>query len=258
MSYKNKVVVITGAAQGIGYACAERFCRDGARVVLSDIQDQRGAEAAQDLRKAGGDACFMHCDVSDQRDVEKLIDETVRKYGKLDVMVSNAAILKTGDILELDPDDLDQVLNVNLKGFFLSGQAAARQMVKQGEGGAIINMSSVQAVITNPEMLSYAMCKGAISQLTTASALALAKHNIRVNAIGPGTILTDLAKQVMNDDTARRKIMSRTPIGRPGEPSEIASVVAFLASDDASYITGETIYVDGGRMGLNYTVPVPD
>jgi len=259
MINENKVTIITGAAQGIGYACAERFVKDGGHVVLSDVQDELGQAVAETLTARGpGQAIYNHCDVSDQHEVARLVADTVDHFGRLDVMISNAAILKTGDILDLSLDDLDTVLNVNLKGFFLSGQAAARQMVKQGGGGAIINMSSVQAVITNPEMLSYAMCKGAVSQLTTASALALAAHSIRVNAIGPGTILTDLAKQVMNNETARHKIMSRTPIGRPGEPSEIASVAAFLASDDASYITGETIYVDGGRMGLNYTVPVPE
>jgi NAD(P)-dependent dehydrogenase (short-subunit alcohol dehydrogenase family) len=150
------------------------------------------------------------------------------------------------------------VLRVNLKGYFLCGQAAARQMVRQGGGGAIVNMSSVNAVLAIPNIAPYVVSKGGVNQLTNVMAQALAPHNIRVNGIGPGSIATDLLKKVMVDEAARRKIMSRTPMGRPGDPAEVAAVALFLASDDASYITGQTVYPDGGRMGLNYTVPVKD
>jgi glucose 1-dehydrogenase len=148
---------------------------------------------------------------------------------------------------------------VNLKGIFLAGQAAARQMVKQGRGGAIINMSSVNAVVAIPNQVPYVVSKGAVNQLTKVMALALAAHGIRVNGIGPGTILTELAKKaVLGNRESERRILSRTPLGRMGDPEEIARVAAFLASDDASYLTGQTIYADGGRLALNYTVPVPD
>ncbi|HEX4782519.1 MAG TPA: SDR family oxidoreductase, partial [Usitatibacter sp.] len=148
---------------------------------------------------------------------------------------------------------------VNLKGMFLAGQAAARQMVKQGGGGTIVNMSSVNGVLAIPNQVPYVVSKGGINQLTKVMSLALASHGIRVNAIGPGTILTELARTaVLGNREAERKILSRTPMGRLGEPAEIARVAVFLASDDASYMTGQTLYADGGRLALNYTVAVPD
>jgi len=257
MNLKDKVTIVTGAAQGIGFACAERFAKDGAQVFLADINEEKGEASAQSIRDEGGEAHFIACDVGEKSQVDALVAEVVSRHGRLDVMISNAAILHVADILELEEDDFDRVLRINLKGFFLSGQAAAKQMVKQGSG-AIINMSSIQAVITNPNLLSYAMCKGGVKQLTVSMALALADKGVRVNAIGPGSIATDMVKTLTVDDAVRRTIMSRTPMGRLGEPSEIAAVAAFLASDEASYITGETINADGGRLGLNYTVPVAD
>ncbi len=257
MNLNDKVTIVTGAAQGIGLACAQRFAKDGAKVILSDVQEDKGEAAAQSLRDSGLEAQFVACDVGEKSQVEALVAEAVSRYGRLDVAISNAAILRVGDILEIEEDDFDQVLRINLKGFFLVGQAAAKQMAAQGSG-SIINMSSIQANITNPNLLTYAMCKGGIKQLTVAMALALADKGVRVNAIGPGSIGTDMVKQLLVDEAARKTIMSRTPMGRLGEPEEIAAVAAFLASDEASYITGETINADGGRMGLNYVVPVAD
>jgi len=153
---------------------------------------------------------------------------------------------------------LDRVVRVNLKGCFLTGQAAAKQMVAQGRGGAIINMSSIQATITNANLLAYATCKGGVRQLTVAMALALAPKGIRVNAIGPGSIATDMVMQLISSAEVRRTVMSRTPMGRLGRPEEIAAVAAFLASDEASYLTGETVNADGGRLGLTSVVPVAD
>jgi NAD(P)-dependent dehydrogenase (short-subunit alcohol dehydrogenase family) len=258
MSVSNKVTIVTGGAQGIGLACGQRFARDGAHVVLADINEEKGEASAAAIRSDGGDAIFIGCDVGDKAQVVSLVEKTVDKFGRLDVMISNAAILHIADILDLEEEDYDRVLRINLKGFFLTGQAAARQMVAQGGGGSIINMSSIQAVITLPNILTYAICKGGVKSMTTSMALALADKGVRVNAIGPGSIATDMVKQLMVDETARKKLLSRTPLGRLGEPSEIASVAVFLASDESSYITGETIYADGGRLGLNYTVPVPD
>ncbi len=258
MRLKDKVCIITGAAQGIGFACAKRFVDDGAKVMLADIDVAKGEAAAARLSGGPGEAAFMACDVGEKALVDAVVAATVEKWGRLDVMLANAAIVVQGDILEVDEDTYDQVTRVNMKGFFLSNQAAARQMVAQGEGGSIINMSSIQAEITNANMLVYAMCKGGVKQLTRSSALALATRNIRVNAIGPGTILTEMAEKILADPAVRHTAMSRTPMARAGQPSEIASVAAFLASDDASYVTGETIHADGGRLALNYTVPVID
>jgi NAD(P)-dependent dehydrogenase (short-subunit alcohol dehydrogenase family) len=182
----------------------------------------------------------------------------VEAFGRLDVLVNNAGIIKGASFLDLEEADFDAVLRVNLKGAFLVGQAAARVMAKQGTGGAIVNMSSLNAVMAIPNQTPYVVSKGGLNQLTRVMALALADRKIRVNAIGPGSIMTDILKSVMTDEAARRNILSRTPLGRVGEPEEVAKVALFLASDDSSYVTGQCIYPDGGRMALNYTVPVAD
>jgi glucose 1-dehydrogenase len=257
MSNEGKVCIITGAAQGIGFACAKRFCDDGYTVVLADVKADVGEASAETLRSAGGKAEFVACDVSSKADVDALVDGAVSQHGSVDVFISNAAILHAATILELEEEDFDRVVDVNLKGFYLCGKAAAVQMAKQGSG-SIINMSSIQAIITNANLFSYSACKGGVKQMTIAMSLALADKGVRVNAIGPGSIATEMVETIAADPEVRKTIMSRTPMGRLGKPEEIASVAAFLASDDAAYITGQQINVDGGRMGLNYTVPVAD
>jgi glucose 1-dehydrogenase len=259
MKLEGKVALVTGGAQGIGLACAAALAREGARVVIADVNAAAGGTALRRLQDAGAEAGFVACDVSRKAEVEKAVAATVTQFGRLDIAIANAGIVHAADFLDLEEADFDRVLAVNLKGVFLVGQAAARQMVKQGGGGAIINMSSVNAVLAIPNQVPYVVSKGAINQLTKVMALSLASHGIRVNGIGPGTILTDLARDaVLGNREAERKILSRTPIGRMGEPEEIGNVAAFLASDDASYLTGQTIYPDGGRLALNYTVAVPD
>lgn len=248
---RGRTAIVTGAAQGIGEACARRFAQEGAHVVIADVADARGEALAAELN-----ARYLHCDVGDGAQVDALVADTLRTHGRIDVLVNNAGIFKAGDFLQVSEADFDAVLRVNLKGAFLVGQAVAREMAKAGKG-SIVNMSSVNGVLAIADIASYNVSKGGINQLTRAMALALADKGVRVNAVAPGTIATELAAAaVLTSEEARNKIMMRTPLKRLGEPSEVANVVAFLASDASSYITGEIVMVDGGRMALNYTVPV--
>ena len=255
MRLKDKTAIITGAGRGIGLACAKLFAAEGAAVVIAEIDEAAGAEAARGIEAAGGRALFVRTDVGDAGQARAAVAKAVEAFGRLDVLVNNAGVIKKADFLELEEADFDAVLRVNLKGAFLVGQAAAREMAKRG-GGAIVNMSSLNAVLAIPNQIPYVVSKGGLNQLTRVMALALAEKNIRVNAIGPGSIMTDILKGVMTDEAARAMILSRTPMGRIGEPEEVAKVALFLASDDASYVTGQCIYPDGGRLALNYTVPV--
>ncbi len=259
MRLEDKVALVTGAAQGIGLACARAFAREGAKVFVTDLNEDAGRREVLKLRSEGFQASFAACDVSRKDQVEAAVRSVVDEFGRLDILVANAGIVHAAEFLDLEEKDFDRVLSVNLKGVFLAGQAAARQMVKQGGGGSIINMSSVNAVLAIPNQVPYVVSKGAINQLTKVMSLALAPRGIRVNGIGPGTILTDLARTaVLGNKEAERKILSRTPLGRMGDPAEVAQVAVFLASDESSYVTGQTIYPDGGRLALNYTVAVPD
>ena len=256
MRLVGKIAVITGAARGIGQACAERFLTEGAKVVLADIDGDDLATTAGELA-ALGDLRAVTTDVTKRAAVDALVATAVDAFGRLDLMVNNAGIARNQGFLDIAEQDFDDVIGVNLKGAFFGVQAAARQMIAQGGGGAIINMSSINALLANPNLATYAISKGGMNQLTAVAAVALAPHGIRVNGIGPGTILTEMvAKAVLSSEEARQTVLSRTPMGRCGETSEIAAVAAFLASEDASYITGQTIYPDGGRLILNYTVPV--
>ncbi|MEC9343584.1 MAG: SDR family oxidoreductase [Pseudomonadota bacterium] len=258
---ENKVAVVTGGARGIGYAIAERFARDKAKVVIADVDDEAGEAAEKELNRINT-AHYRRCDVAGKLDVHNLVASTLDEFGGIDILVNNAGIVAGGDFLEISEEDFDRVIAVNLKGAFLCGQAIARRMVERvdagGEPGTIINMSSVNAVFAIANQVPYSVSKGGINQLTKVMALSLAPWRIRVNAIGPGSIMTQILQSVADDKAAIDRIMSRTPLGRIGDPSEIAGVAAFLASDDASYITGQTIYADGGRLPLNYTVPVAD
>lgn len=256
---RDKVAVITGAARGIGLACAKRFVAEGATVVLSDVNDDAGAAAVAEL---GDAAHYKRCDVTDEADIAALFDYAAAECGRIDCAIANAGIVHNIDPLELDVADFDRVIAVNLRGVFLTGQLAARRMLKQtpdanGNRGSIINMSSLNAVLTIPNIAPYTMAKGGVKQWTQALGIRLAAEGVRVNAIGPGSINTEMFQSIADDAEKMRAVMSRTPMLRAGEPDEVAKVAVFLASDYASYMAGETVYVDGGRMGLNYTVAVP-
>ena len=257
MKLTNKVAVITGAARGIGRACAERLLAEGCKVVIADNDTARLQATLKELQTGSVPVVAVEADVSRRADVEKAVRAAVEQYGRIDIMINNAGIAINKDFLKVTEENFDRTLGINLKGAFFGVQTAANQMIAQGQGGVIINMSSINALLANPSVATYAISKGGMNQLTSTASVALAPHNIRVVGIGPGTILTEMvASSFMTSADARRGILSRTPIGRCGEPREIASVAAFLASDDASYITGQTIYPDGGRLILNYTVPV--
>lgn len=259
--HDNKIAIVTGGAQGIGYAISERLLREGARVVIADIDDDAGSGAVEMLGEYGP-VRYVHCNVGERLDVHNLVASTLEAFGDIDILVNNAGIVHAASFLELSEEDFDRVLTVNLKGAFLVSQAVARHMAAKvkdgGSPGAIVNLSSVNSVVSIANQVPYSVSKGGIGQLTKVTALALAEYGIRVNAVGPGSGMTPMLAAVNDDPAAKRRILSRTPLGRVGDAREIAAVVSFLASGEASYITGQTIYADGGRLGLNYTVPVSE
>ncbi|NWG45772.1 MAG: SDR family oxidoreductase [Alphaproteobacteria bacterium] len=259
------VAVVTGGARGIGFACARRFARDGMRVVIADIDETSGLAACEEIEAHGGEALFVHCDVGERFDIHNVMAETVDTFGRVDVMVAAAAAGAPSAFLDIDEKSFDAVMRVNLRGAFLAGQAVARQMVRQLQATtsrdaererpySLIFISSVNAVMASATELAFAVSKGAVNQLAKSMAIALAPHGIRVNAIGPGTVSTESVKPLISDAKTRANVLSRTPLGRIGDANEIAAIAAFLASREASYITGQCIYADGGRLALNYTV----
>ena len=244
------LAIVTGGAQGIGYACAEALKEDGARIVLVDINAE-GVDAA--AKKLGDGTVGITCDMGNTDQVNAMFDRIDAEFGAISILVNNAGVAMPGDMLETDIADFQRVIDINLIGVFLSIQRAAKSMIAGKIGGAIINMSSINAVVSIPTIPAYCASKGGVNQVTKSTSLALAPHNIRVNAVGPGSIDTEMLAGVNANPDAMKMVMSRTPLQRIGTAREIADVVAFLASSKASYITGDTIYVDGGRLGMNYT-----
>jgi NAD(P)-dependent dehydrogenase (short-subunit alcohol dehydrogenase family) len=249
MKLQDKVAIVTGATKGIGVACAREYVKEGAKVVCAGRTVELGQNVVKDIQQdLGGEALFVRCDVSKSADVQNLIDKTVERFGRLDIMLANAGTNAKADFLDIPEEDWDWVIDVDLKGTFLCGQYAARQMVKEGHGGVIINMSSVMAVLGLKTQAHYCAAKGGINQLTKAMALSLIDYDIRVNAIGPGPIMTELMQRVGENKELMNTILRRTPMGRIGTCEEVATVAVFLASDDSSFIMGQCIYPDGGRM----------
>jgi NAD(P)-dependent dehydrogenase (short-subunit alcohol dehydrogenase family) len=246
---KKPIALITGAAQGIGLACATALVEDGYDVVLSDIN----AEGVEASAKSLGALAAIPCDMGDLTQIEALFAQIAKDHGPIHALVNNAGVALPGDFLSYDVETFDRVININLRGVFVATQRAAQVMVENKIEGAIVNMSSINAQLAIPAIPAYCASKGGVMQLTKVAALALAKNNIRVNAVGPGSIDTAMMAGVNANPEAFKTAMSRTPLGRVGDAREIGDVVAFLCSKKASYITGETIYVDGGRLGLNYT-----
>ncbi|MDC1268519.1 SDR family oxidoreductase [Gammaproteobacteria bacterium] len=260
MRMKGKNIVITGAARSIGRACAERFAEEGGNIAIIDMLEETGQKTAAEIAEQFGvKTAFYKCNVGLKVEVDTTIEKVVEDFGHIDVLVSNAGIQRRGDFLDVTEEVFDEVIQTNLKSMYLVGQKVGKHMVATGKGGAIVNMSSTSVRMTMPGISPYATSKGGVSTLTNAMALSLAPHGVRVNAVGPGTILTDLSRDgLFSDPEARRKVLTRIPMRRLGEGRDVAGPVLFLASEDSAYITGETIYVDGGRSGLNYNVEIPD
>ena len=256
MRLEGKVAIVTGAGRGIGRGCAKRFAAEGAAVIVADVYDDGGVEVAAEIESEGGKAVFAHCDISDSAQAAALVQTAVDTYGGLDVSLNCAGIIPIdgSDVLETEEAEWDRVIGVNLKGTFLICQAAAREMAKKGTG-SIINIASVTALMAIGNQAAYVASKAGVNGLTKSLAIGLAHRGVRVNAIGPGSIETDMMAVILTDEEATARVMARTPLNRMGQPEDIAGTALFLASDDSSYITGQTIYVEGGRLALNHTMP---
>ena len=242
------IALISGAAQGIGMACANTLAEDGYKVILADIKKEV-VSSARDLGAVG-----YICDFGDSDAILALFDHIEAAHGPVSALVNNAGMALPANFLDYELEAFDKVLGVNLRGVFVATQRAAKAMIADEIEGAIVNISSINGKVAIPALPAYCASKGAVNQLTKVASLALAPHNIRVNAVGPGSIDTEMMTSVNADAEALKIAMSRTPLGRLGDALEIANVVAFLCSPKSSYITGETIYADGGRLGLNYVM----
>jgi len=257
MKLKDKVAIIAGGTKGIGLGIALEFVREGAKVVIGGRNEETGAEGVAAIREAGGEGLFVQCDVSSMDDLDNIVQQAVAHFGRVDIYVANAGINDSNKthFLDITPDQYDWIMDVNLKGMFFGGQKAAQQMVKQGEGGVIINMSSVNAHLGLDAQVVYTTSKGGVQQLTKVQAVALAPHNIKVNAMAPGPIETELMRRVGSDKQLMDTILSRTPMGRVGTTKECGRLAVFLACEDSNFIFGQSIYIDGGRGFQAFPTP---
>ncbi|MBX7233578.1 MAG: SDR family oxidoreductase [Caldilineales bacterium] len=247
MKLKDKVAIITGTTKGIGVALAKEYAKAGAKVVGTGRSLELGEQVAAEIRAAGGESIFVPCDVSKKADVDRVIAETLKAFGTVDIVVNNAGVNHAADFFAITEEDWDWVMGVDLKGAFLMSQAGARVMVEQGKPGYIVNISSIMAKMALRNQVAYCAAKGGVNQLTTAMGLALIDKGIRVNCVAPGPVLTELMQRVVHNQEKHEELMRRLPIGYIAAPEEIASVCIFLSCDEASYMVGQTVYVDGGR-----------
>lgn len=247
---KDKVVLITGARRGMGKADALLMAKAGAKVVLADISQEECQSVADEIKKAGGQALALKCDVTDKKCVAETIEKTVKEFGRIDVLVNNAGICQFKPFLDMTEEEWDKIIEVNLKGYFLCAQAAAKEMAKQ-KSGVIVNIASIVMGQIGKGMgglAHYSASKGGIAALTKTLAIELAPYNIRVNAIAPGAIDTPMASSTKMDPETMAAMLAPIPMKRMGKAEEIASTVLFLASDASSYITGSIVVVDGGWL----------
>ena len=247
---KGKVAIITGARRGMGRTHSLVLAKAGAKVVVSDISQEDCEEVVDEIKKQGGQGLAIKCDVSKKEEVEEMIKKTVEEFGKIDILVNNAGIAQFKPFLELIEEDWDRTIDINLKGYFLCAQVAAKEMVKQ-KSGVIINIASVamgQVGVGFPTLAHYCASKAGIVAMTETLASELAPFNIRVNAIAPGAIETPMIDPMKQDPKIMEAMLARVPMHRVGKPEEVSNLVLFLASDESSYMTGSTIVIDGGWL----------
>jgi NAD(P)-dependent dehydrogenase (short-subunit alcohol dehydrogenase family) len=247
---RGKVAIITGAKRGMGRTHAIILARAGAKVVVSDTSQEECQLVADEIKKERGEAIAVKCDIGQKIEVDNLIKKTIEKFGKLDILVNNAGICPFKPFLELTEEDWEKVLDINLKGYFLCSQAAAKEMAKQ-KSGVIVNIASIamgQVGVGFPGIVHYCASKGGIVAMAEAMSLELAPLNIRVNTIAPGAIDTPMAASVKQDMKTLDATLAGIPLKRMGKPEEISNAVLFLASDESSYMTGSVVVVDGGWL----------
>jgi len=244
---EGKVAVVTGSNRGIGKGIAVALAKEGCKVVINSYrEDEEAKKTVEEIKKLGSDAVFIKANVTREIDVRDLIENAVKKYGRLDILVNNAGILVSGTVVTLTEKDWNRQMDVNLKGVFLCSKYAVQQMLKQGKGGRIINIGSIAGLVGFPGISAYCASKGGITEMTREMALDYAKYGITVNAIDPGVIVTDMTKGMLDDAATRKMLLENTPIGRFGQPEDIGNAAAFLALDESSFITGHNLVVDGG------------
>lgn len=247
---KDKVAIVTGARRGMGRADALTLARAGAKVVVADISLEECEKVVEEIKSNKGEAIAVKCDVTKKDEVDAMIQAAVKKWGKLDILVNNAGVCNFKPFLDMTEKDWDFTLDINLKGYFLCAQAAAKEMAKQ-KSGTIVNIASVamgQVGVGFPNLTHYCASKGGIVGMSEAMAIELAPYNIRVNVVSPGAIDTPMIDPVKQDKASMQGILARVPLGRVGKPEEIANAVLFLVSDESSYMTGATVVVDGGWL----------
>jgi len=247
MKVKNKIAIVTGSGRGIGKSTVLELAKEGAKVVVSDIDIKECQNVCDEIKKIGSDAIAVKCDISKKSDVDAMIKKTMQKFQKIDILINNAGVVLMKPFVEMTEKDWDFVLDINLKGVFLCTNAVVKQMIKQ-KSGKIISVASTAGEVGFMNTSAYCASKAGIINLTRELALELSPHNINVNAIAPGVIATKMTEDMLKDKKTKEVLLASTPLGRVGQPEEIGKAAVFLASDDSNFITGHTLVVDGGWL----------